>query len=124
MRNITLPAFCAALTLTVGCAQYSAPVETSDSLTSTPATGAQNSEASKMANRNCPIMGHSVASDGGTSSWNGKTIGYCCEGCKPKFDALSDEEKVAKLAKADNADHSGHDDVQSSDGSTTEETES
>lgn len=67
-------------------------------------------------------MGHPVAADGGTSSWDGKTIGYCCEGCKPKFDTLSDNVKAAKLAKADNADHGGHDDVAASDSGTIEET--
>lgn len=118
MRNISLSAFCAALALNVGCAQHSAPVEISDG--SSPATA-----TAKADNKNCPIMGHPVAEDGGSSTWNGKTIGYCCEGCKPKFEALSDDEKAAKLAKADATNHSGHEghgDADSSIEDATEET--
>ncbi len=87
--------------LVVGCAQSSTE-PSSD--TSTAAT----------ANMHCPIMGGEVTADGGRSDWNGSTIGFCCPDCKPKWEALSDQEKAEKLAAADQAgtdshDHGGHD---------------
>ncbi|MGD9715185.1 MAG: hypothetical protein AB7V46_24485 [Thermomicrobiales bacterium] len=50
-------------------------------------------------NANCPIMGGEVTAEGGTVSWNGQTIGFCCEGCSEKWAALSDEEKAEALAE-------------------------
>ena len=48
----------------------------------------------------CPIMGGEVQSDGGSAIWNGTTVAFCCEGCAPKWDKLSDEDKAAKLPAA------------------------
>ena len=53
----------------------------------------------------CPIMGHDVSENGGSTIWNGQTIGFCCEGCLPKWDKLSDEDKAAKLAAPSQTDH-------------------
>lgn len=125
MQKFILPGFGLVLALAVGCAQYSAPVNTSENAESTSA--GESTSATKPVNANCPIMGHPVADDGGSSSWNGKVIGYCCEGCKPKFEALSDEEKTAKLAeadKADHGDHQGHGDSATSGSNATEESQS
>lgn len=52
-----------------------------------------------FANANCPMMGNPVAADGGSVEFQGHTIGFCCEGCAPKFEKLSDKEKLAKLAE-------------------------
>jgi hypothetical protein len=64
----------------------------------------------------CPIMGGKVVPDGGSAIWNGTTVAFCCESCAPKWDKLSQEEKAAKLATANNSahdnsahDHSAHD---------------
>ncbi|HBN77129.1 MAG TPA: hypothetical protein DD473_15200 [Planctomycetaceae bacterium] len=59
----------------------------------------------KTANEYCPIMGGKVTAEGGTTEWNGKTIGFCCDGCDEKWEALSDEEKAAKLAAAQEKEH-------------------
>ncbi|MBI1249408.1 hypothetical protein GC197_16405 [bacterium] len=61
-------------------------------------------------NHHCPIMGGEVTADGGKTEWNGKTIGFCCSDCAPKWEALSDEQKTEKLAAADEAgaDHGDH----------------
>ena len=58
----------------------------------------------------CPIMGHEIAADGGSTTWNGQTVGFCCEGCLPKWIALSEEEKAAKISTANQPshDHSEH----------------
>lgn len=48
------------------------------------------------ANDRCPIMGGKV-NPKLTRSFEGKTVGFCCAGCFPKWDNLSDAEKKAKL---------------------------
>ena len=83
----------------VGCTQEQ-PIETVDNDTASTTVAASNAH--------CPIMGGEVTDDGGRFDWNDKTIGFCCPGCIEKFEALSDEEKAAALAKAD-AEHKGHD---------------
>ena len=66
----------------------------------------------------CPIMGGEVQPDGGSANWNGTTVAFCCEGCAPKWEKLSEADKSAKLAAANKPeqgageqdhDHSGHD---------------
>lgn len=64
-------------------------------------TQTQESEAVVTFNSKCPGMGEDVDPAGETYDWNGKTIGFCCEGCLPKFAKLSDVEKTAALAKAE-----------------------
>lgn len=66
-------------------------------------------------NENCPIMGGAVTEDGGQVSFNGQTVGFCCEECIEKFQALSDDEKTEALTKAEHAhggehDHGDHED--------------
>lgn len=51
----------------------------------------------ETANATCPMMGGNVDPEGGTVEWEGQTIGFCCDGCSGKFEALSAEEKVAHL---------------------------
>ena len=46
----------------------------------------------------CPMMPSHEIDTTCTSEWNGQTIAFCCEGCVPKWEALSDEEKATKLA--------------------------
>lgn len=55
--------------------------------------------AAGMANAVCPIGGDDATGSTVTTSYKGKTIALCCEGCKPKFDKMSDAEKDAALAK-------------------------
>jgi YHS domain-containing protein len=50
-------------------------------------------------NTTCPYSGNPVKSDV-TSTHNGKTIAFCCGGCKSKFDKASAAEKDAILSKA------------------------
>jgi len=59
----------------------------------------------------CPIMGGEVTPEGGWTLRQGKTVGFCCEGCNPKWEKLSDEEKAKKLAaSAKGSDEYGHTD--------------
>ncbi|HOD82981.1 MAG: hypothetical protein BWX88_04310 [Planctomycetes bacterium ADurb.Bin126] len=50
-------------------------------------------------NDRCPIMGGKV-NPKLTRTFEGKTVGFCCPGCFPKWDNLTDAEKKAKLAAA------------------------
>ena len=75
---------------------------------------APSETAATAVNAHCPIMGHEVADDGGSTTWNGQTIAFCCEGCLPEWNELSDEDKANKLAAAaekshDHGEHQGHD---------------
>jgi hypothetical protein len=64
----------------------------------------------------CPIMGGKVTPSGGSTTWNGQMIGFCCDSCIPDWNELSDEQKAEKLAKAAQGrpdemkkhDHGGH----------------
>jgi hypothetical protein len=64
-----------------------------------------------MANEYCPIMGVKVSEEANTVEWDGKIIGFCCDGCDEQFMTLSDKEKAEKLAGAEanrDADHEAH----------------
>ncbi|MBC8138099.1 MAG: hypothetical protein H8F28_19635 [Fibrella sp.] len=47
----------------------------------------------------CPIMKHAVNKVDPKMStvYKGKTFYYCCAGCKPAFEKMSDKEKVALM---------------------------
>lgn len=55
-------------------------------------------------NTMCPIGGDAFDNKAHpaslTRTYNGQTIGFCCEGCVKKFDAKSDTEKDAVLTAA------------------------
>jgi len=50
-------------------------------------------------NDKCPIMGGDVTEDGGRVEWNAQVVGFCCPECIEKWNALSEDEKSAKLAE-------------------------
>lgn len=50
-----------------------------------------------FANAKCPIMGGKPAAEL-TAQYEGKTIGFCCEGCPEKWAELSDQQKAEKFA--------------------------
>ena len=95
----------------VGCSKQ-------DDATSAGGGGTTDSASVGPINEHCPIMGEDVTEDGGQVDFNGQIVGFCCEECAGKFQALSDEEKTKALADADHAhgdhdhgdhDHGGHD---------------
>ena len=55
--------------------------------------------AAKAINANCPIGGDPIEAKGGTVTFKGHTIGFCCPKCAPEFNALDDAGKIAALAK-------------------------
>lgn len=94
MRNLLV--LLSLLGLVVGCTQSTA-------------TPSPEATAVTTVNQHCPIMGGEVTPEGGTTQWNGQTIGFCCDGCDSKWEALSDKEKGEKLASADHAENASHD---------------
>lgn len=102
MKNLSVLPLLALIALLAGCAGDSTVSTDDPPAADGTAEGASPDESEAVAtdNRMCPIMGHPVTADGGSVAWNGKKIGFCCEGCQPEFEKLSDEEKTAKLAEA------------------------
>ena len=62
----------------------------------------EHSEASPaiFVNDTCPIGGEPVEADGGSASYKGSTVGFCCPGCKSGWDDMSEAEKDAFITKA------------------------
>ncbi len=56
-----------------------------------------NQNASAPANEHCPIMGGEIDPELKTT-WNGKTVAFCCEPCLPKWEKLSEVDKARRLA--------------------------
>lgn len=83
--------FLAVCVLCLGCNQSADDATSGDDTTTSQSSATAD-------NANCPIMGGEVTAEGGTVSWNGQTIGFCCEGCSEKWAALSDDEKAQALA--------------------------
>jgi len=52
-----------------------------------------------VSNETCPMSGEPVNPEVKTVSFQGKEIGFCCDGCAGKFAKLSDAEKTSLLAK-------------------------
>ncbi len=52
-------------------------------------------------NTHCPIMMGKIDPKGATTTWQGKTVGYCCDECKATFEKLSDKDKKKALTKAE-----------------------
>jgi len=51
-------------------------------------------------NANCPISGDPVdAKEGGSVTFKGHSIGFCCSKCVAKFNALDDAGKISALSK-------------------------
>lgn len=53
----------------------------------------------KAMNTECPISHEKLEASVVTSEWNGKSVAFCCAGCKGKFDKMSDADKAACMAK-------------------------
>lgn len=62
-------------------------------------TAKVEASASAPINKNCPFSGE--ACDGKTTSaYQGKTVAFCCAGCKGKFDKMDATHQAAMVAKA------------------------
>ena len=59
-------------------------------------------ETVTVVNAKCPIMDNAIDSEAVAVAlvrdFKGEKVGFCCAGCPEKWDALSDVDKIAKLA--------------------------
>ena len=53
-----------------------------------------------VVNTKCPVMPSHEAGSKATTSYQGQTVGFCCAGCVPKWNAMTDAQKAEALAKA------------------------
>jgi len=52
-----------------------------------------------MMNDACPMSGKKLSADCPKSTYDGKSVGFCGNGCKAHFDGMNDAEKKAYVAK-------------------------
>lgn len=52
-----------------------------------------------MMNTTCPMSGEALNAKSPTADYQGKKIGFCCNKCVAKFNAMSDADKAAEVAK-------------------------
>jgi len=69
-----------------------------------PATPAATIAAEQVVNASCPILGTKLdranLPDGLTRMFQGKKVGFCCDGCPQAWDKLTEAQKTEKLAAA------------------------
>lgn len=92
--RIFAPLYALVLLAPLGCQEPAAP--DGPAAQGTPDAGTEQQVL--FANTKCPIMGGKPTPEL-TTTYEGKTIGFCCEGCPEKWAELSAEEKAAKFAK-------------------------
>lgn len=96
MKNRTalvmIAACCAALA--VGCQS-----ESKDKKAAADTPAPQQASMGAM-NTKCPVMPAHAAGTKTVVDYNGQKVAFCCAGCVPKWNAMSDADKAAALAKA------------------------
>lgn len=94
-RILALAAAACGLVL-VGCNNQ----KTADKPSASTGTTTTTVAAAKPVNSKCPMTGETLEGSNITVNYKGKTVGFCCAGCKGKFSALSDADKDAKITAA------------------------
>ena len=61
--------------------------------------GTKAAAAGATANSMCVLNPTENVSEGVMTEYKGTKVGFCCNGCVGKFNAMSDADKTAKLAK-------------------------
>lgn len=60
---------------------------------------ASNAATLGASNGNCPFSGNPVDTSTRTVSFQGQEVGFCCNDCADKFEAMTDADKMAALGK-------------------------
>ncbi len=107
MKNFVLSCFAMLLAVTlIGCGESN-----TDSSQTDKKPADSSSVTKKVSLSVCPLCAMDVNPKVATTAFDGKTIGFCNDGCKKHFDELSDDEKkkmiadVSKKIKEDDHDH-------------------
>ncbi len=56
-----------------------------------------NTTSGKAMNATCPVTGKTIATDSPVTTFDGKTIGFCCNNCVGKFNGMPSADKQAKI---------------------------
>ncbi|MBG80421.1 MAG: hypothetical protein CMJ39_06915 [Phycisphaerae bacterium] len=67
---------------------------------STPCPCTSTQASLGIMNDTCPMSGRPVNNESPSASWNGQSVGFCCGGCKNRFEAADDNGKSEMLANA------------------------
>jgi YHS domain-containing protein len=51
----------------------------------------------KAMNATCPVSGKAIDGDSPVTTFDGKTIGFCCNNCVSKFNGMPNADKQAKI---------------------------
>jgi hypothetical protein len=93
IRRLTMPAaFLLACVLVVGLTACNEEKK----------AGGEAAKTVACVNGTCPIMGNAIdpakVPVSLTRDFNGQKVGFCCGGCPPAWDKLTDDQKAAKFA--------------------------
>lgn len=94
LRLCTLLA--AATLAAAGCEKSS----TTNSGTQGGAKTAQTASMGAISNKRCPMVPADPINPKVTTSFKGKTVGFCCPGCIEDWDRLTEDQKQARLNKS------------------------
>ena len=56
-----------------------------------------NTTNSKAMNATCPVSGKALETGSPVTTFDGKTIGFCCNNCVNKFNGMPNADKQAKI---------------------------
>ncbi|HZW08898.1 MAG TPA: hypothetical protein VFF69_03265 [Phycisphaerales bacterium] len=89
----------AALALTLGACETTRQSAGADACCGGDGACCAEGEAATLsaANESCPISGRSVSPEVETVAFDGKQVGFCCNGCAGKFAAMSEADKAAAM---------------------------
>lgn len=87
--------FITALSLFGGCqsAQSTNTCKCDPCSCSTPCPCTSKQASLGMMNDACPVSGRPIAQNSPSSEWNGNKIGFCCAGCKNRFDGMTAQDQ-------------------------------
>ena len=97
MKNLfVMMLMSASAALLAGVSTQAEPKTTLDSTSSAsdisaPSTQPTTAPSDKPVNQFCAVMQNHKISEGVTTEYKGKIIGFCCESCIPKFEANPDK---------------------------------
>lgn len=63
-------------------------------------SGSKGSASAGMVNSKCPMVPDHPIDPSVTTTYKGQTVGFCCTGCMPDWNALNDAQRDALLKKA------------------------
>jgi len=63
----------------------------------TACAGTGTSTGQATVNTKCPMSGEALGADACTTTFQGNTVGFCCNNCMSKWNGMTDADRKAKL---------------------------